>query len=122
MPIHLTQARCALSASELTLSSGVDVRLADAVGITLPLEPAHRRAFVLVPTEVSAHGVELDAGMVWRPVAALDLFTRSAPTLAINGRNTTGFESFDLAKLVARRLAYVADDGASLTFAVRRAA
>jgi len=108
---RLTKAVCALSQAELTLSSGVDVRMVAAVGITLPLgTSALRQAFVLVPTAVGKYGAELDEGMAWRRCPALDI-------------RTDGFESLDLTKLVARRLAYVADDGAELVFAaVRKAA
>lgn len=114
MRVVFSQARCAVSESALTLSSGVDVRMAAAVGVTVPPSIVHtKRAFVLVPTSIGETGAELDEGMTWARAKALDLGPDA---------HATGFESFDLSKLVARRLAYVADDGASLTFAVRKAA
>lgn len=110
MPVAITQSACLLSSTELTLSSGVDIRLAEAVGITMPLAKVRREAWVQVPTQVGPHGVALNAGMQWRRVYALDVDSR------------TGFESIDIRKLVATRLAYVAEDAAELTFAVRKAA
>lgn len=112
MRVVFAIARCALSEDDLSLSSGIDVRMGAAVGITMPESGEPRRAFVLVPTLLGEKGAELDEGMRWRAVPALD----------IHDATRTGFESFDLTKLVARRLAYVAKDGAPLTFALRKAA
>lgn len=111
MSLSYAMAPCAASQSELTLSSGVDIRHAAAVGVTCPRGDLEwRRAFVLVPTLVGPHGGALDDGLQWRECRALDL------------RNVDGcgFDSFELRKLVAQRLAYVAPDAATLTFAVRR--
>lgn len=112
MGLSYAMAACAASQSELTLSSGVDIRHAEAVGVTCPRgDLEFRRAFVLVPTAIGEHGGPLDAGLQWRECRALD----------VRNADGCGFDSFELRKLVATRLAYVAADAATLTFAVRRA-
>lgn len=111
MPLTFTKAACVAGAEQLQATDGVDIRFADCVGVTVlragEAKPA--RAFVLVPTAVSSHGGFEWASTRWERCEAADIAAEK------------GFESLDVRRLAALRLAYVADK-TEVVFTVRKAA
>lgn len=111
MSLVFTKTACASDASQLRATDGVDIRFAECVGITVTREDetTTARAFVLVPTDVAPHG-----GFEWAK-------TRWERCEAADVGPTKGFESLDVRRLAALRLAYVAEK-TEVVFTVRKAA